>query len=380
MRQRLVGGRVLVAGGGLEDTSVEVEDGQIAGVGGSGDGAAAEIDVGGALVLPGIVDFHGDAFERQVMPRPGVRVPIDIALLDTDAQLAAAGITTAFHGITCSWEPGLRSVATMRELFDGFARLAPTVLVDHRVHLRYEADNLDAVDEVAEGMRAGRIHLLALNDHTPAIASRLDRPDALAKYTDRACVSGERFRELCLAAMERRREVPAAIETLTGVARGAGVPIAAHDETSVAQRRHNRALGAMVCEFPMDRGAAVDAAGAGEFVVMGAPNVVRGGSHLGNGGAADYVAEGLCGILASDYHYPSLFNAPFKLATTGKVSFADAWRLVSAAPAAAVGLHDRGEIRPGARADILVVRDGGVVPRLARVMVGGSTVYATGHG
>jgi alpha-D-ribose 1-methylphosphonate 5-triphosphate diphosphatase len=336
MRQRLVGGRVLVAGGGLEETSVEVQDGQIAGVGGSGDGAAAEIDVGGALVLPGIVDFHGDAFERQVMPRPGVRVPIDIALLDTDAQLAAAGITTAFHGITCSWEPGLRSVATMRELFDGFARLAPTVLVDHRVHLRYEADNLDAVDEVAEGMRAGRIHLLALNDHTPAIASRLDRPDALAKYTDRACVSAERFRELCLAAMERRREVPAAIETLTGVAREAGVPIAAH--------------------------------------------VVRGGSHLGNGGAADYVAEGLCGILASDYHYPSLFNAPFKLATTGKVSFADAWRLVSAAPAAAVGLHDRGEIRPGARADILVVRDGGVVPRLARVMVGGSTVYATGHG
>ena len=189
MRQRVVGGRVLVAGGGLEETTVEVEDGRVVGVGGSG-GGAAEIDVAGALVLPGIVDFHGDAFERQVMPRPGVRVPMDIALLDTDAQLAAAGITTAFHGITCSWEPGLRSVATMRELFDGFARLATSFMVDHRVHLRYEADNLDAVDEVAEGIAAGRIHLLALNDHTPAIASRLDRPDALAKYTDRAGVSG----------------------------------------------------------------------------------------------------------------------------------------------------------------------------------------------
>jgi len=378
MRQRVVGGRVLVAGGGLEETTVEVEDGRVVGVGGSG-GGAAEIDVAGALVLPGIVDFHGDAFERQVMPRPGVRVPMDIALLDTDAQLAAAGITTAFHGITCSWEPGLRSVATMRELFDGFARLATSFMVDHRVHLRYEADNLDAVDEVAEGIAAGRIHLLALNDHTPAIASRLDRPDALAKYTDRAGVSGERFRELCLAAMERRREVPAAIDRLTGVARASGVAIAAHDETSVEQRHHNRALGAMVCEFPMDRGAAVDAAAAGEFVVMGAPNVVRGGSHLGNGGAAEYVAEGLCGILASDYHYPSLFNAPFVLAAAGKAAFADAWRLVSTAPAKAVGLDDRGEIRPGARADILVVRDGGSVPRIARAMVAGRTVYAAGH-
>src|SRR3546814_7827192 len=173
MRQRLVGGRVLVSGVGLEATSVEIEDGVVTGIGGSGigdsgggsGGGSTEIDVGGALVLPGIVDFHGDAFERQLMPRPGVRVPVDIALLDTDAPLVAAGITTAFHGITCSWEPGLRSVDTMRALFDGFARLGPALLADHRVHLRYEAANLDAVDELCDGLANGRIDLLALNDN-----------------------------------------------------------------------------------------------------------------------------------------------------------------------------------------------------------------------
>jgi len=382
MRQRLVGGRVLVPGVGLEETSVELEEGRIAGIGGTGTGGGGrqcvETDVAGALVLPGIVDFHGDAFERQLMPRPGVRVPVDIALIDTDAQLAAAGITTAFHGITCSWEPGLRSIETMRALFDGFDRLRQSLQADHRVHLRYEADNLDAVDELCAGLAEGRIDLLALNDHTPAIASRLDRPDALAKYTDRACVTGDVFRALCLAAMERRGEIPAAIERLTATARASGVPIAAHDETSAEQRRSNRALGALVCEFPMDRGAAVDAAMAGEPVVMGAPNVVRGGSHLGNGGAADYVAQGLCRILASDYHYPSLLHAPFRLAETGRADFADAWRLVSAEPAAAVGLTDRGEIRKDARADLIVVDPQGT-PRVVRVIVGGRTAYVCGH-
>ncbi|MFN4089303.1 MAG: alpha-D-ribose 1-methylphosphonate 5-triphosphate diphosphatase [Alphaproteobacteria bacterium] len=374
MRRRLVGGRVLVPGAGLEETSVEIEDGRIAGLGGSGHGMA-ETDVGGAFLLPGIVDFHGDAFERQLMPRPGVRVPVDIALADTDAQLAAAGITTAFHGVTCSWEPGLRSVETMRDLMEGLDRLASVMLVAHRIHLRFEADNLDVVDELAEGLADGRIHLLALNDHTPAIAARLDRPEALAKYVDRACVPADVFRARCLAAMARRDGIDAAAARLTGAARAAGVAIAAHDETSADQRRRNRGLGAAICEFPMDRGAAVDAADAGEPVVMGAPNVMRGGSHLGNDGAADYVARGLCRILASDYHYPSLFHAPFRLAADGHAALADAWRLVSAAPAAAVGLDDRGELRPGARADLLLVERNGAAPRLARTLVRGRSVW-----
>ncbi len=72
-------------------------------------------DATGLLVLPGIVDIHGDAFERQLQPRPGVDFPADIALADTESQLLANGITTAFHGVTLSWEPGLRSLTAWRE-------------------------------------------------------------------------------------------------------------------------------------------------------------------------------------------------------------------------------------------------------------------------
>ncbi|MGH7155038.1 MAG: hypothetical protein ACREF3_14025, partial [Acetobacteraceae bacterium] len=112
----IVGGRVLVAEVGLTETDLALESGRIAMFGGPGRGR--RLVATGLLVLPGIVDLHGDAFERQLQPRPGVDFAPEIALIDTEAQLLASGITTAFHGVTLSWEPGLRSLATWRSLRD----------------------------------------------------------------------------------------------------------------------------------------------------------------------------------------------------------------------------------------------------------------------
>jgi alpha-D-ribose 1-methylphosphonate 5-triphosphate diphosphatase len=111
---RIDGGRVLV-GDRFEATSVDLQDGVIRDVGRDG-GAARALDARGLLVLPGIVDIHGDAFERQMMPRPGVHFALDIALIDTDRQVVANGITTVFHGVTWSWEPGLRSADNARDM------------------------------------------------------------------------------------------------------------------------------------------------------------------------------------------------------------------------------------------------------------------------
>jgi alpha-D-ribose 1-methylphosphonate 5-triphosphate diphosphatase len=121
-------------------------DGRIAEDGADAGGSAVEIDAEGLLVLPGLVDIHGDAFERQIMPRPGVSFDLDLALDDTDRQLAANGITTAFHGVTCSWEPGLRGVATVRRLIRAIASRRDG-RVDGRVHLRHETFNLEAEAE-----------------------------------------------------------------------------------------------------------------------------------------------------------------------------------------------------------------------------------------
>ena len=211
--------------------------------------AAAELDARGLLVLPGIVDIHGDAFERQLQPRPGVGFPADIALHDTEAQLLANGITTAFHGVTLSWEPGLRSLDAWQALLDALEARRWTC--DMRVHLRWEAYNLDALDIALADIAAGRVHLLAFNDHTPPILKKIEDPVAGAKYSDRAGMKLDEFRALA----ERGRRARDCGAGRAGTAcRGGARGRPADGEPRRRDRRHAqtfRAHGARICEFPM---------------------------------------------------------------------------------------------------------------------------------
>src|SRR5262249_23898183 len=130
---------------------------------GSHDGAERHIDAEGLQVLPGIVDIHGDAFERQMMPRPGVSFPLDIAMLESDRQAVTNGITTVFHGVTWSWEPGLRGADNARAIMDCLDRLQPRFGADTRFHLRHETFNLDAEAEITGWLADRRVHVLAFN-------------------------------------------------------------------------------------------------------------------------------------------------------------------------------------------------------------------------
>ena len=153
-------------------------------------------------MLPGIVDIHGDAFERQMMPRPGVGFPIDIALIESDRQAIANGITTVFHGVTWSWEPGLRGPENARAVLAGIERLRGRLGADTRYHLRHETYNLDAEDEIIGWMEAGRIDALAFNDHmTPTLTEK--RPHKVTQMAERAGLTREAFDAL-LAQVERR--------------------------------------------------------------------------------------------------------------------------------------------------------------------------------
>src|SRR5215470_1827547 len=160
---RIEGGRALVEGR-LEDTSIGLEAGRIAAIGTNG-AAARTIDASGLFVLPGIVDIHGDAFERQMMPRPRVAFPLDIALLESDRQAVANGITTVFHGVTWSWEGGLRGAQNARTILADIERLRPKLGADTRYHLRHETFNLEAEDEIIGWLAGRRIDMLAFNDH-----------------------------------------------------------------------------------------------------------------------------------------------------------------------------------------------------------------------
>jgi len=350
---RITGGQVLLPSDGMQPVDVTVAGGRIDRVGGAAPAGGMRLDAGGLLVLPGIVDIHGDAFERQVQPRPGVAFPAELALADTESQLLANGITTAFHGITLSWEPGLRSVTQWRRLLDALGARAWTC--DMRVHLRWEAYNLDALEVALADIAAGRVHLVAFNDHTPSILKKTADPVANAKYSDRAGMTLADFHALAERIAGRASEVPAALERIAAAARAAGVALASHDDASIATRREFRARGARICEFPMAEEVGEDARAAGDWVVMGCPNVVRGGSHLGWASAARLAEAGICSVLSSDYFYPAMLRAALILAGRGVLDLPRAWALISANPAAAAGLTDRGRIAEGARADLVLV-------------------------
>jgi alpha-D-ribose 1-methylphosphonate 5-triphosphate diphosphatase len=300
-----------------------------------------------------------------------------MALRDAAAQLLAAGITTAHLGVTLSWEPGLRSSATWRALMAALDEARPAA-PEIRVHLRFEADNLEALPQALADIAAGRVHLLGHNDHTPPILRRMGDPKQVAKYAARAGLAPEAFRALVGRVAARRDEVPRTRERLSAAARAAGIPVLSHDDASPGDRALFRSLGAAICEFPTSEAVAEDARAHGEAVVMGAPNVVRGGSHMGWASAAPLAERGLVTVLASDYHWPAMLQAAFVLAGRGVLDLPRAWALVSANPAAAAGLADRGALRPGMRGDVVVVDPAG--PAVVAVFCAGRLAHLTAEG
>lgn len=365
----IVGAMLPQEDGRLEPRDIVLADGLIAD--GPTPSKARRIDGSGLIALPGIIDLHGDAFERQMMPRPGVHFPSDLALLETDRQLLMNGITTAYHGLTLSWEPGLRSIQAGRDFVAALEAVRPRLACDTRLHLRFETHNLDALDEAIDWIERGRVDLLAFNNHVPDILQKTSTNAGTAKYADRAGMGAEEFRALLTEISAREADVPAAMARLAAAGSAAGLPMASHDDESPAMRDEWQTLGASICEFPLNEATARHAHKAGSFNIMGAPNVLRGGSHAGRLGAMDMVKAGLCDILTSDYYYPSLLEAAFRIAREGILPLSGAWDLVSGNPAKAAGLGDRGRIAPGLRGDIVLVDGAADRPDIRAVFIGG---------
>lgn len=335
------------------------------------------LDAAGLLVLPGLVDIHGDAFERQVMPRPGVGFDLTLALKETDRQLVANGITTAFHGVTWSWEPGLRGRETTLALVDAIERLRPALAADTLIHLRHEIFNLDAEAEILAWIRAGRLGCIAFNDHMEGTVKARHRPDKLFKMRERTGLSEADFQDLIDRIYARREEVPGSIERIAAAAVATRLPALSHDDMTPDMRRWFHGLGVRIAEFPVTEETAEASAALGDAIVFGAPNVVRGGSHTGCPAAEEMVRAGLCDILASDYYYPAMLQAAFRLVAPDLSDLGRIWSLVSAAPAKASGLTDRGRIAPGARGDVVLVDPDheGHGPAVIATLVAGRLVH-----
>jgi len=367
------GGLCLLPGQGLAPADIVCHAGEIAALRPAGAASGRAIDAHGCLVLPGIVDIHGDAFERQIMPRPKTMFPLDIAMLETDRQLAANGITTAYHGITVSWEPGLRSFEQALNIIAALDRLEPQFLVDHRIHIRWETFALDEVAEVQALFAREKKPLLAFNDHTTPTLLGTRADNKVGSSAERAMIDVPAYMALLDKVGVRAHAVPEAILSMAAAARAGGVPMLSHDDTTPEMRASFRALGARIAEFPMNRETLGAAAEAGDVIVLGAPNVVRGGSHNGAITAEDAIRDEKCAVLASDYFYPAPIQAALALDERGSLPLEKAWELISTRPADACALKDRGSIAEGQRADLVILPELGTRP-LATI-AGGRPVY-----
>ncbi len=372
----LRGGLVLTPDQGLKQADVVIDADRIIEIVPRANYAGARmIDVEHCLVLPGIVDVHGDAFERNIMPRPKTMFPLDMAMLETDRQLAANGITTAYHGITFSWEPGLRSLEQAQLIITAIDSVERELLVDNRIHVRWETFAIDEAPAVIELFRRAKKPALAFNDHTSSSLSGGRMESKLRGSADRAMLDMETYHALLQERRDRVDEIPNAICVMANIAREHGIAMLSHDDTTPGMRKEFRDMGVKISEFPMNWETAAEATNHKDPVVFGAPNVVRGGSHNGAISAEEAVRRGQCTILATDYYYPAPLLAAFQLASKGALSLEAAWNLVSSAPASAMRLDDRGTIEIGKRADIIVVPKTSTRP--IATFVGGRLVYQT---
>jgi len=347
---RLVNARVLTPDG-LVEAPMRLGDGQV-----RDDGPGREVDLSGFLVLPGIVDIHGDGFEKHLAPRRGAMKDLDQGLVAAEAELAANGITTAVLAQFYSWEGGMRGPDFAAQVFAALEAVRPRLDTVLLAQLRFETPMLDHYAAMQEMVARFGISHVVFNDHLPHAALEAGkRPPRLTGQALKVGRNPERHLADMQALHARRAEVPAALADLTAALAAAGVRMGSHDDRTAAQRRRWHGMGVRLAEFPKTREAAEAARALGDGIVLGAPNVVRGGSHNGNASAIDLVAMGLCDALASDYHYPSPRRAAFLLAEGGLCDLATAWGLISAGPARLLGLADRGMLTPGQRADLVIL-------------------------
>lgn len=366
----LTNARVVTPDTVLDGGSVLVRGGRIAAVDDSPSGLPGAIDLGGDYLIPGLVEMHTDHLEKHFMPRPGVLWPSPLAAVAAhDAQIAAAGITTVFDAIAC----GQYADGSMRRqmLADQIATVkhaqAEGILrADHRLHLRCEVSD-PCVVEIFEPYRWDPlVRLVSLMDHTPGQRQWTDISKLRQFDSDQGWSEDEfqaRVREQ-LADQARyadrhRRQI------LEMVGQRADIVLATHDDTTEAHIEEALAEGASISEFPTTHVAAVRAHAAGMRTIMGAPNVVRRGSHSGNVSALDLAHGGVLDGLSSDYVPASLLQAAFFLADTIELTLPDSIALVSGNVADMVALSDRGRIALGLKADLVQVSrvDGVPLPR-----------------
>lgn len=341
--------------------------------------AGAEVvDAAGQFVMPGLIDIHNDAIEKEVQPRPNTLFPLDMSLMEFERKLPLHGITTMYHSLSLGVGLSLRGEHLLTEMVELINQYRQSrSVIRNRIHLRYEVSYLTGLPIVQKYIEDGKIDYLSFMDHSPG-QGQYHAPGSFERYVMKnQSVTLEEVSVIVGELLVRREQVDwESLRSLGKLAAKRGIASASHDDDTRASVDQSLSYGITVSEFPINMETALYAVEQGLSVCVGAPNIVRGGSHDHNLRAVDAIASGAANIICSDYHSSSLLRSVFKLADDGIAALPAAVRMATLNPAQALGIAaEFGSIEPGKAADLIIVDRYEGHPWVTRTLVGGKSVY-----
>lgn len=363
------------------DGTVHVRDGMISGVAAGRSRLPEAIDCEGAILMPGMVELHTDNLEKHISPRPGVLWPATPAVITHDAQIVASGITTVFDAISVgdvvAGSTRLQNLQVMVDALES-SRQNGLLRADHFLHLRCEVSHEGALDMFRSLVDQPMLRLVSVMDHSPGQRQFVNLDKYREYYMGKHGLSAGEMEEFIRTRKEDSQKYSDSHRrAIVDICNTRELPMASHDDATQAHVDESAGFGMSIAEFPTTLEAARESHKRGLSVMMGAPNVVRGGSHSGNIAAATLADEGVLDILSSDYYPASMLDAAFRLARmeSNAYDLPRAIAAVTAVPARSAALDDRGSIAIGKRADLVLVTEVGDQPLIQSVWRAGNRVY-----
>ncbi|NDR58075.1 alpha-D-ribose 1-methylphosphonate 5-triphosphate diphosphatase [Aliiruegeria sabulilitoris] len=368
---RFTGAQIL-RDGELQRRSLAVADGRIT------KGPLPAVDMRGYLLLPGIIDLHGDALERHIAPRPNACFDPSIGLGSVDRDAGVNGVTTAWLAVSWSWEGGFRGPDSAERILEALSAYRPHMGTDLHVQLRCETHMIDSAERMLAAIRRHGVDYVVFNNHLDeALEQARSRPEEFAHRARREGRTPEQHMVVVEEMLSRRHQVPRHLCRLAEAFDMLGLCYGSHGDPDGETRETFSMIGASIAEFPTTRPAAAAAKATNDPVILGAPNVLHGGSQSGEMRATDLVSQRLCDALASDYYYPALARAAWTLVDRGICDLPRAWAMISAGPAEILRLYDRGNLDFGRRADMIAVNE---ETRAIEMTISGGVLTYLGHG
>lgn len=378
----IINGIIVTPTGLIDNKAIWIEDGTITALTDEAGGPGERINAGGGYITPGFIDTHSDKIEHFIQPRPTSQMDFELALKECERELLHLGITTMYHSLSLFKDEffgktPLRTKENVKKIADLISDIHNrSHLIHHRIHLRIEIDNLEAYDIVKSMLAQNLVHQISFMDHTPGqgqYRSLEVYENTISKYSGKEITSVgideiyQYHREKEILSFGHMRE-------LTDMAHEKGIPVASHDDDILSKLNVNKELGLDISEFPITIETAKAAREMGFFTVVGAPNILLGGSHSGNMSAAEAIKEGCADILCSDYYPPAILHSIFAMHNNYAVPLHEMVNKATLNPARAMRIDNQyGSIEVGKKADLLIIDALDGYPVITHVLVDGQT-------